>query len=30
LERLLDAQDADLEIQQMATMEDAKMYAKDT
>lgn len=30
LERLLDARDADLEIQQMATMEDAKMYAEDT
>jgi NADH dehydrogenase [ubiquinone] 1 alpha subcomplex assembly factor 6 len=30
LERLLDARDADLEIQQMATLEDAKMYAEDT
>ena len=30
LERLLDARDADLDIQQMATMEDAKMYAEDT
>lgn len=30
LERLLDAREADLEIQQLATMEDAKMYAEDT
>lgn len=30
LERLLDAREADLDIQQMATMEDAKQYAEDT
>lgn len=30
LERLLDAREYDLDVQQMATMEDAKMYAEDT
>jgi NADH dehydrogenase [ubiquinone] 1 alpha subcomplex assembly factor 6 len=30
LERLLDAREADLDIQQMATMDDAKQYAEDT
>lgn len=30
LERLLDAREADLEIQQLATMEDATQYAEDT